>query len=218
MRFFSLFSRLQEVLFPDRCVGCSVGGTLLCAACGRGLPPAPACGDPAVRSLYAYADPRVSRLIWLLKYRHARRVADVFAPALTEAIAELLGEEQLFLGRDVLLVPVPISRKRRARRGYNQSELLARAALALLPASGVRIDLGLLSKSADTESQVRTKGRAERLANLGESFATLPGRRSSGETVLLVDDVMTTGATLSACARALARAGFSDIRAITIAH
>ncbi len=223
----TVFRSIVSFLFPDRCVGCASLGSLLCRECGASLAPAPGCAQPWVTALYAYADPRVSALVRLLKYKGVRRAADCFAPALAGALEELVGEEGYFLGTTVLLVPVPLSPKRRARRGYNQAELLARAALAErssvhsdnpMSSIAVSLDTRLLVKTRETEAQAGIRTRAERLSRLEDCFAVIPGRACAGETVVLIDDVVTTGATLAAAAQALARAGFSDIRAIVVAH
>ena len=215
------FETFLSLLFPDSCVGCSSRGSLLCPACRAKLAPAPASSETFILSAYAYADPRVRRLVKLLKYKNTRHAAGLFGAELSSMLSELLGEESLFLGDGpVLVVPVPLSKGRRRMRGYNQAELLARAMLPQLAASGVAavLDIKLLEKIRETGAQADSKIRSARLTNLGDCFSVASGRRANGETIILVDDVSTTGATLLACKKALQKAGFRNIFALTVAH
>ena len=110
---------------------------------------------------------------------------------------------------------VPLRRKRLSERGFNKSELLARgiAARAGLAAAAC------LEKSGRTRNQNELP-RDERLANLRGAFRPRAGARAglAGKTALLVDDVMTTGATLDECSRALLAAGAREVRCITLAR
>jgi competence protein ComFC len=215
----SFFQKILSVLFPDRCVGCETLGALVCAECAHTLPPASSPERDFITSVFAYRDPRIRILVRMLKYKNTRHAADVFAPALAGVLTEFLGEEGMLLGGgDVILVPVPLSRKRKKTRGYNQAELLARATLALMPGVRIRIDTNLLEKTVDTKQQADITKRSERLQNLGDCFRVVSGRTSSGETVLLLDDVTTTGATIMAARKALRAAGFHKVYAITVAH
>ncbi len=168
---------------------------LLCSACLKKLPPA---GEPSydfITSVFAYHDFRVRRLIRLLKYKNARHVAEVFAPPLAAALVEFLGEEDLFLGsKEILLVPIPLTRKRRAQRGYNQAELLANAVAKQISEVNIRVDTGLLKKIQETIPQADIKQRSERLLNLGECFWAPAARK------------------------VLRAAGFSRVYAFTVAH
>lgn len=214
------FETIVSMLFPDRCVGCSRLGSLACPECMRAFSPAPSTGEPTVLSLYAYHDPRVRRLIKLLKYKNTRHGAAVFGPALASLCMEYLGEEIHFISGTVLVVPVPLARKRLRMRGYNQSELLAKALLSNLPrgASLAVLDTELLEKYVETKAQADITHRDARLKNLGACFRVREGRVACGETIVLVDDVTTTGATFAACRRALEDAGFRRVFAIAVAH
>jgi len=106
-----------------------------------------------------------------------------------------------------LLVPVPLHRVRRRERGFNQSELLARELLPIFP--NARLDLSLY-RIRPTRVQSLTATPAQRKANIAGAFA-VQGDGLKGKTVLLIDDVVTTGVTTGECARALARAGAANV-------
>jgi ComF family protein len=132
---------------------------------------------------------------------------------LDDALASLM-EERLRARGDFAfdaLVPVPMHRAKKRRRGYNQAELLAQA---LASRTGIPCEPDLLTKTGDRESQSKLT-RRERAANVRGLFTA--AARVEGRAVLLVDDICTTAETLRACARQLVRAGATRVCAITVA-
>ncbi|MFO1491499.1 MAG: ComF family protein [Kiritimatiellia bacterium] len=113
-----------------------------------------------------------------------------------------------------LVVPVPLFRARFRERGYNQSELLARG---LARRAGLRCDARLLRRVRDTGSQTKLTASG-RLSNVRQAFEVRRSRAVAGRVVLVVDDVMTTGATLSECARVLRGAGAKRVLALAVAR
>lgn len=214
-----LVNRFLEALFPDSCVGCGARGSLLCAQCQKKVPPASAPEHDFITSIFAYQDFRIKKLVWMLKFKNGRRVAAHFGPYLAAALEEHLGEEKLFIGAGrILIVPIPLSRGRHKKRGYNQAEELARAMLKNLPEGKYHLETKLLKKEIETTPQADIRKRSARLSNLGDCFLVLPNTFGRGQTVILIDDVTTTGATLKAARKALRAAGFKKVFALTVAH
>jgi len=149
-------------------------------------------------------------LIHLLKYDDVLPAASVLGEKLAEAITQLhLGDDQ------ALLVPVPLHKSKRRERGFNQAELIVRAAARHLPQPPEIVPV--LVRRRATNSQVGLT-REERIANLRDAFrVTAPGR-VKGRMVIVVDDVMTTGSTVSECARVLKKAGAEKVWAATVAR
>ena len=112
-----------------------------------------------------------------------------------------------------VLVPVPLHSARLRQRGFNQSLLLARHAGILL---GIDV-VEALVRTRRTDAQVNL-GSEQRLANVAGAFAVQPNTEVAGLSMVLIDDVITTGSTLSACAEALLRAGASSVKAASIAR
>lgn len=178
------------------CAGCGRpfdfdrGAGALCAACLAAPPP-----HDGVRAAVAYGE--VARAVALkLKYGRRLAMADVMAAPLARLVADL---------PEAVLVPVPLHRWRLWRRGFNQSVLLARA---VARRTGQRVQTNWLVRRRATP-MLRGLGRAARAEVLRGVFAVPSGSRASlaGQTILLVDDVHTSGATAAACARVLKRAG-----------
>lgn len=152
-------------------------------------------------------------LIHLLKYESVTPVAGLLGRMLADAMGELLRGGR---ANAPLFIPVPLHPSRRRSRGFNQSELLARAA-AKRWSPRPEIASDVLVRQRDTISQVGLS-REERMANMRGAFRVAQRGRVKGRTVVLVDDVMTTGTTLSECARVLKRAGAERVLAATVAR
>ena len=211
--------RFLDTLFPDRCVWCGIRGSLVCDQCIKKIAPAGAPVHPFMMSVFAYHDPRVKKLIWFLKYRNARRVARLCAPAVASVLTEFIGEEQAFINsQKILLVPIPLSKKRMKKRGYNQAEILAREVVACMSNKTISLDATLLKKVAETTPQADIKKKHIRLINLGDCFTVSNEIQDTSPVIILIDDVTTTGATLVAARRVLRAAGFRKVYALTVAH
>jgi ComF family protein len=164
--------------------------------CGDCPPP----GIDAARSAFLYAGP-VSRAIKGMKFAGWRALADHLAAAMAEVWD---------LGSADVVTWVPLARRRRARRGFDQAEVLARA---VAPRLGVPTR-PLLTRVRETPAQARRGGRDRRSA-LEDAFRAA---RAAPVRVILVDDVLTTGATAEACAGALKAAGSGRVRVLTAAR
>jgi competence protein ComFC len=151
----------------------------------------------------------VRELIHQLKYQHAFWVLPDLVHLAEAAHRAHFAEEKVDL-----IAPVPLHPSRRRARGYNQSALLATALGRRL---GLPARNRLLRRVRDTGTQTHLTAAA-RLLNVRGAFAVAQPRAAAGRTVLLVDDVMTTGATLEECARALRKAGAVRVLALTVAR
>lgn len=180
------------------------GGDHLCAACLGSRPP-----FSLHRSCASYGG-TLKEVILLFKYR---RFAPLSAPLARFAEAALGREGALWEGAE-LLVPVPLHRARRRERGFNQSRLLARDLARL---RGMAVLDGALVKIRNVPAQAGLRA-AERERNVVGAYAVRRPEKVRGRTVVLVDDVTTTGATLRECARVISEAGAEDVRAVTLAQ
>ncbi len=182
------------------------------------LPKAPDVKDkPWVHPLFHYRDFRVKATIWELKYRENTRSLDLLGPLLYEHIVELMSDIILFDSDAVfLLIPIPISGRTRSVRGYNQSEYIAKAILEHDRGHFLLYSPQWLEKVKETGEQNKTNSREERIKNLKGAFIADP--RVEDAYVILIDDVVTTGATLSESRETLLAAGAKNVYAFTISH
>jgi ComF family protein len=159
------------------------------------------------RSLALYQDALVSAVL-MMKYQRVEPLAKWFAVRL----ADLVRDQGEFFAADIV-VPVPLHRNRQRERGYNQAALLAKplANALKLPYQPV-----LLVRTRERPAR-KVLSIEERWEAVRGAFATRPGSQVDNLRVLLVDDVLTTGATLDACARALLDSGAKSVVALTVA-
>jgi len=160
------------------------------------------------RSYAVYSDVVVSA-IQLLKYEEVTRLGEFFGANL----AEMALRDAENFAADVV-VPVPLHADRQKERGYNQAEMIARPVAKRL---GLELGSYLLVRKLPRPPQLLLT-RAERWQSVRGAYAIREGIRVDNLRVLLVDDVMTTGATLESCSRALKKAGASEVVALTVAR
>lgn len=234
------WTSLADVIFPPTCAGCGVStgreGTTLCWDCRSALtiisnPICSVCGVPVHGRvdhefichdcttrppLYGRARAAIlynalgRRLITRFKYNHALWMERLLAD-LTENCVRFHYREQQF----DLVCPVPLHPVKKRDRGYNQAHLLARRLSKRLgvPLAGTNV----LTRIKMTDTQTRLTAR-QRLSNVLGAFKVRQPDVIAGKNVLLVDDVMTTGATVGVCSRALMDAGAQCVDVVTVAR
>lgn len=212
---------LLDLLLPPGCLGCRARGSLLCARCVTSMRPPfrPAdrfvAPDPGVVvgvqlslavGAFAY-DGVVRRALAQMKYVGAGRVAAILARAALPAFRELVA-----VSGPAVLCPVPVHADRMRARGYNQASLVARE---LGRACGLPVH-DLLVRARSTARQHRL-GRAGRLRNLRGAIA-LAADQPQPAAVIVIDDIITTSATLEACAATLMEGGTQAVYGYAVAR
>jgi ComF family protein len=228
---------MLDIALPPQCVGCRepVASEGLCGACWAKLsfiapPYCPRLGipfvydpGPGVLSMQASASPpafhraraavryddTARALVHALKFQDRTDLAPPMAGWMAQAGSQLLRDADA-------LVPVPLHWRRALSRRYNQSGALARI---IARQTGVTLQTSALKRTRPTPHQIGLP-RHERAANVQGAFAVPPeqGIHIDGRRLVLIDDVLTTGATLDACARALLRAGAAQVDALVFAR
>ena len=213
---------LLELLLPGACGGCGRAGSIWCAECHAGLRPASRSDERFLRANPGVAvgerlDVAVAALAYEGRLRHAlARLKYGAMPRLARPLADAAVPLLRPLLDDVpagTLVPVPVHQDRMRDRGYNQATLLARE---LARRVGHPVD-ELLVRQRPTEKQHRLN-RAARLRNLRNAFAVRDGIDRVPVEIVLVDDILTTSATLEACAAVLRDAGAQRVVGVAIAR
>lgn len=212
-----MLSVLLDLLFPIKCPFCrkllEKGQDLVCSDCQRDLPWA--LGPQGERKGEFFAlctaplwyQEQVRNSHHRYKFSGVRAYAAPYAELMAQCVNDRLA------GEFDVITWVPIHPRRRWKRGYDQSEWLARKLAR-------RVDMPcepLLKKVRHTTAQSGLKGESERRANVLGAYVLKSDAQVEGKRILLVDDVMTTGATLSECARVLRTAGVVQVFCVTLA-
>ncbi|MDF1500334.1 MAG: ComF family protein [Anaerolineales bacterium] len=212
-----------DFIFPPRCAGCGQPGAVWCSDCDRrlvraGVAGCVRCGFPRVVSWrclacelgrirvrsFARYQPPLKQAILRLKYHPDQALADRMAAWLSTLIDSQSDPADL-------IVPVPLGDVRRKERGYNQVELIASALARDL---NIPVEAQSLARVRETRSQVGLDPE-ERFGNIQQAFRA-DTRFVENRNILLLDDLLTSGATLLGCARALFNAGASSVLCLTV--
>lgn len=241
MRLLKIFKTfLLNTLFPPICVSCKKEGDFLCIDCLKNLDKKKinpiykkAEKDPDFHHLdgviYAldYAkNPQIKAAIKQLKYKFTQDLAQHFANMISEKIREL----NMIKNKQIILIPVPLHRKRLNYRGFNQAEVIAKAVASKFSDSQMQV-VELLERIRHTDQQAKLD-KYERRKNLDEAFSmntkfvhSSPDQVGIGMTnynpsaiYFIVDDVCTTGSTLEECAMVLKNNGFEKVYGLVIAR
>ncbi len=165
-------------------------------------------------ALFSYKDPIVRTLIRSLKKEKVANIRDPLAELLAEEILATYADTAISVETPTYIVPIPLHKKRLRERGFNQSAWLGKKIADNLGDSFVYAP-HLLRKVRETKKQALLR-RSERLKNPSGSFSA--GRVPAGAHIILVDDVVTTGATVSEAKRVLRSAGAKKISVVCVAH
>ena len=208
---------LLDLIYPPRCAFCrrllSGREKGVCRFCRPKLPYVPADGqvqhfrnvDKCLSPLYYHGSVKDS--LHRYKFGGATAYADIYS----EFIVKCIDENQISCDS---ITWVPLSRRRLRKRGYDQAELLAELIAKHLGQRPIR----LLKKLRDTPPQSQTGSAEKRRANIAGAYACLHPEQVQGKRILLVDDIVTTGATLSEAAKVLKKAGAKEVICATLAR
>ncbi len=210
-----IFRYLLDLLFPPKCILCGKllekQETDLCRSCRE---ESPECLGKHKNFSFLdswaaiwYYEKNIRQSILRFKFRRARHYADVYGRLLAMRLLQLYPE-----GFDVLTW-VPISRARRFTRGYDQVELLARAVGRELGMKPIKA----LKKMRNNRPQSGISGQAQRRANVLGVYRVISPAQVQGKRILLLDDIITTGATAGECARVLLTAGAKEVHCGVVA-
>ena len=226
---FHLKNFLLDLIFPVRCIACKREGELLCSNCVEKIELnkkqfCPICRResfggrtcvncakecPLTGLLVAASyekNPGLAQAVKTLKYKFSKNLAKNLSTILVNVIAKNSFDK-------AVLVPVPLHKKRQRWRGFNQANLLAEAI-------SFKITLpieNLLMRTRNTPQQAKLNRQA-RLKNLSSAFELNPGYSLKNKTVILVDDVASTGTTLIECAKVLKKGGAGEVWGLVLAR
>lgn len=236
--------QVLDLFFPQKCASCAKPGEPLCAACQRVLfKPGGQClicgfrnGTGKICSPCTWKsgfqveaelpqnlkqvlwagryDGALKDAVWELKYKRRKTLAGPLAEMLFQKFSEIFPD---FRNEEFFVIPIPLHKNKLRQRGFNQAELLAREFSRL---SKIQLLANLLLKVKETSAQVDVQNREARIKNLEGAFSATENALifTKYKTIILIDDISTTGATLLHASRALASAGAQKIIGLVVAH
>lgn len=232
---------ILDLFFPKKCLGCNRADTYLCQACFNKieiinnntcffceritwqgkvcLNCAKENGLDRIISATEYKNPLIRDLIKVFKYHYVKELTKPLSELLIKAIENnwSLGIARLPARQghwDFLIVPIPLYGTRIRKRGFNQAELLAKEIANYF---NLPLGLNILKRKIPTIPQVNIKDREKRKANIKNIFDISPEYSVEGKIIILVDDVITTGATLVEAGKILKKYGAKEVWALTVA-
>ena len=212
----NLFNKILDLFFPRKCVFCKkilhTAELGWCETCTESLPYTEFGSkiegdyfDFCIAPLYYKDIPRDALLSY--KFKNAPIYADYFGKMLADCIEEHPDMEDYDI-----ITWVPLSQKRKRQRGYDQAELLALATAKQLN----NVTVEVLEKALDVKPQSEISDAADRRANIDGAYDVIDSSLVKDKSVLLIDDIVTTGSTLSECAKVLLEAGAQRVVCATM--
>ena len=217
---YMIWEELLSLIFPERCVGCDRVGSAICAICERTITTKPQALSGTTAVLFDYQQPLVKKAIWGLKYHRKRALGRYFGNALYREFFKQLTKGGKNVHEEIILLPVPGSKKAITMRGYNHAWVIASAIASCGKADGMQITVeqSVLYKKRENPQQVKSRDKGKREQNVMDVFGIRGGEILNGKTVILIDDVITTGATINSAKRAVKEWKPRRVLAIAVAH
>lgn len=210
---------LLNTIFPIKCIGCQKKDNVLCDECIVKIRPAERETDQNIIALFDYRDPIIKKAIWELKYHHKRYIGERLGEILYENIIdEISNIKDGFINRSLYVIPVPTSKHKTRTRGYNQAFYIAKGFCSKADKNILEIQNDLVIKTKDTIPQAKITNRTQRLKNILGVFDVKNQDKIKGRTIIVIDDVTTTGGTINEIMKILKKYKANKVIALTIAH
>lgn len=212
-----LYKNTINIIYPEKCIKCGRKDTLFCDDCISKTQVAQRETREGIMSVFDYRDPYIRKAIWNLKYYNKKNLGDIFGNILYKTFIEEISELRLYsLGNKIMVIPVPISKKRNRGRGYNQSLTIAKSFSE--QEDIFELKSNLVFKNRETTPQARLKNKKDRLNNIKGAFSLKDKNLVKNKTIIIIDDVTTTGGTLTEIIKLLKKNKAKKVLGLTIAH
>ena len=214
---FKNFSKFfLDLFFPKKCLGCNKPDTYLCQVCFNQIEINLNIEKNnylnKIITVVSYKDPAIREIIKKFKYNYIKELAKPLSQLLIKSIENL---EFGLCNLDFIVVPIPLYKTRLRKRGFNQAELLAKE---IANHFNLPLETNILKRNIPTEPQANIKDDEKRKENIKGVFTITSQESIQGKNIILIDDVLTTSATLSEAGKILKKSGAKEIWALAVAR
>jgi len=211
--------QILDILFPENCLGCRKRGETICDICILKIPEAERETERNIIAIYDYRDPVIKKAIWNLKYYHRLNIGHMLGKLLYENMIEEISNIKVYAsGKPICIIPTPISKAKMKSRGYNQAEVIARGFVKNCEKGLFELRNDIVYKKFETKPQARISNRSARLNNIKNTFGIHNTEIIKGRTIIIIDDVTTTGGTINEIMKILKQSGAKKVVGFVIAH
>lgn len=208
-----------EILMPSSCLGCQIKGEILCPNCLLKISRSEKETDRKIIAAFSYHDPLMKKAIWSLKYYHHSYLGYKLGEILHDELLEDISDIQIYTaGHPIWVIPVPISKSKTKIRGYNQTQKIALGFCNRGNKKIFNLKNNIIIKKSETIPQARITNKAKRLKNIEGAFKIKNPNLIKGRTIIVLDDVTTTGGTIGEIIKLLEKAGAKKVVGFAVAH
>jgi competence protein ComFC len=208
-----------NLLFPNNCIGCNIKNEIFCFDCTKKINQSERKIDGNIMAVFNYKDTIIKKAIWELKYHNKRYLGEKLGELIYEYLIEDISEIKMVVsGRSIFVIPTPISKRKGKLRGYNQASMIARGFCNKGGINNFELKDNIIYKKIDTLPQAKITNRKRRLENVRGVFEIKDEKIIKGRTVILIDDVVTTGGTMMEMMKILKKAGAKKVYGFALAH
>ena len=215
----STYYWILDVILPQDCLGCKTRGKIICNNCILSIRKTERETIKDIISLYDYRDPLIKKAIWSLKYHNHFSIGTELGKLLYLERIEDISEMRLYTqGNSIYVIPVPLYNSRQKYRGYNQAEIIASSFCKNENKEILELRNDIVIKQINTQQQAKLNNRNKRLSNIKGAFIIKKPDAIKGKTIIVIDDVTTTGGTISEIIKILKKSGAKKVIGFTVAH
>ncbi len=208
-----------NLLFPTTCIGCHIKNEMLCIDCIKKIDQSERKIEGNILAVFNYKDIVIKKVIWELKYHNKRYLGEKLGELLYEYLIEDISEIKMDIsGRSIFVIPTPISKKKTKLRGYNQAYMIAAGFCKKGGINDFELKNNIVYKKIDTIPQAKITNRKRRLENVRGVFEIKDENIIKGRTIIIIDDVVTTGGTMIEMMKILKKAGAKKVYGFALAH
>lgn len=219
--FKGFLNKIDKILFPEKCICCGKVDNILCSACLSQIPRPERDLPDYIYATFEYRNQFIKKLLTDAKYRKRFSGLNIFGNVLHSTMLEIINEyTELSNYSRIIVIPVPISQKRYKTRGFNQAEILVNEIFKNTEDLNIIKSNNIIFKTKNKTPQASIKNRHDRLKSPIGTFEINPNKkdRLNGALCIIVDDITTTGATISEMRRILLKSGAKEVIGLTVAH